>query len=61
MGIKYKARTRAAYPPPKSLLIGINYPGSSAELRGCINDVKRMKAYITSYDERVPGSSGKEG
>ena len=32
----------------KSLLIGINYPGSSAELRGCINDVKRMKAYITS-------------
>ena len=45
----------------KSLLIGINYPGSSAELRGCINDVKRMKAYITSYDERVPGSSGKEG
>lgn len=31
----------------RSLLIGINYPGSSAELRGCINDVKRMKSYIT--------------
>jgi hypothetical protein len=32
----------------KALLIGINYPGSSAELRGCINDVARMKQYITS-------------
>ena len=41
MGIKYKARTRAAYPPPKSLLIGINYPGSSAELRGCASTIAR--------------------
>mmetsp|Transcript_28046 Transcript_28046/g.87048 ORF Transcript_28046/g.87048 Transcript_28046/m.87048 type:complete len:400 (-) Transcript_28046:89-1288(-) len=32
----------------KSLLIGINYPGSSAELRGCINDVSRMKELIVS-------------
>lgn len=26
----------------KAVLIGINYPGTKAELRGCINDVKRM-------------------
>ncbi|KAF4393480.1 hypothetical protein F8388_023284 [Cannabis sativa] len=26
----------------KALLIGCNYPGTKAELRGCINDVKRM-------------------
>ncbi|XP_021901393.1 metacaspase-5-like [Carica papaya] len=26
----------------KALLIGINYPGTKAELRGCINDVKKM-------------------
>ncbi|XP_072957659.1 metacaspase-4-like [Typha angustifolia] len=27
----------------KALLIGCNYPGTKAELRGCINDVKRMR------------------
>ncbi|KAG2313635.1 hypothetical protein Bca4012_028164 [Brassica carinata] len=26
----------------KAVLIGINYPGTKAELRGCVNDVKRM-------------------
>ncbi|KAK4732967.1 hypothetical protein R3W88_025955 [Solanum pinnatisectum] len=26
----------------KAVLIGINYPGTKAELRGCINDVNRM-------------------
>lgn len=26
----------------KALLIGINYPGTKAELKGCINDVWRM-------------------
>ena len=26
----------------KAVLIGINYPGTKAELRGCINDVWRM-------------------
>ncbi|KAA0065336.1 hypothetical protein IC582_026019 [Cucumis melo] len=26
----------------KAILIGCNYPGTKAELRGCINDVKRM-------------------
>lgn len=26
----------------KAVLIGCNYPGTKAELRGCINDVKRM-------------------
>ncbi|CAN4120930.1 unnamed protein product [Withania somnifera] len=26
----------------RAVLIGINYPGTKAELRGCINDVKRM-------------------
>ncbi|XP_021715011.1 metacaspase-5-like [Chenopodium quinoa] len=26
----------------KAVLIGINYPGTKAELKGCINDVKKM-------------------
>ncbi|CAA7062082.1 unnamed protein product [Microthlaspi erraticum] len=26
----------------KAVLIGINYPGTKAELRGCVNDVRRM-------------------
>ncbi|KAE8679196.1 Metacaspase-4 [Hibiscus syriacus] len=26
----------------KAVLIGINYPGTNGELKGCINDVKRM-------------------
>jgi len=26
----------------KALLIGCNYPGTKAELKGCINDVNRM-------------------
>jgi len=35
----------------KALLIGCNYPGQSAELRGCINDVIRWKnTLINLYD-----------
>eukprot|EP00921_Rhytidocystis_pertsovi_P011888 GHVQ01019256.1.p1 GENE.GHVQ01019256.1~~GHVQ01019256.1.p1 ORF type:complete len:481 (+),score=49.85 GHVQ01019256.1:109-1551(+) len=30
----------------KALLIGINYLGDSCQLRGCINDVRRMKALL---------------
>ncbi|KAJ1442443.1 Caspase-like domain superfamily [Sesbania bispinosa] len=34
----------------KAVLIGINYPGTKAELRGCINDVWRMhKCLIERY------------
>lgn len=38
-------------PPPltgrrKALLIGINYYGTSAELKGCINDVREMRALL---------------
>lgn len=34
----------------KALLIGINYPGTSVELRGCVNDVRRMqKCLIERY------------
>ena len=32
----------------KSLLIGINYIGQSAQLNGCINDVKNVKELIVS-------------
>eukprot|EP00239_Pterosperma_sp_CCMP1384_P009610 CAMPEP_0197862258 /NCGR_PEP_ID=MMETSP1438-20131217/38905_1 /TAXON_ID=1461541 /ORGANISM="Pterosperma sp., Strain CCMP1384" /LENGTH=437 /DNA_ID=CAMNT_0043479767 /DNA_START=315 /DNA_END=1628 /DNA_ORIENTATION=+ len=41
-------------PPPKltgrkkALLVGINYFGTSAELRGCLADVRRMKTYLCS-------------
>ncbi|KAK3817999.1 MAG: caspase domain-containing protein [Linnemannia elongata] len=31
----------------RALFIGINYFGQSAELRGCINDVKNIKTFIT--------------
>jgi len=30
----------------KSLFIGINYYGSKAELKGCINDVKNIKQFV---------------
>ncbi|KAL5061825.1 hypothetical protein RYX36_023562 [Vicia faba] len=34
----------------KAVLIGINYPGTKAELRGCVNDVWRMhKCLIERY------------
>ncbi|KAI9313649.1 peptidase C14, caspase domain-containing protein [Dichotomocladium elegans] len=47
-------------PPPKfqlsncqgrkrALLIGINYFGSPNELKGCINDVKNVKEFLTTY------------
>ena len=29
-----------------ALLVGINYRGTSSELRGCINDVKKMSDYL---------------
>ncbi|XP_051125922.1 metacaspase-4-like [Andrographis paniculata] len=30
----------------KAVLIGVNYPGTKAELKGCINDVRRMYASL---------------
>ncbi|CAE5957654.1 unnamed protein product [Arabidopsis arenosa] len=34
----------------KAVLIGINYPGTAVELRGCVNDVRRMqKCLIELY------------
>ncbi|KAJ7949027.1 Metacaspase [Quillaja saponaria] len=34
----------------KAVLIGCNYPGTNAELKGCINDVKRMyKCLLDRY------------
>ena len=33
-------------PNHRSLFIGINYIGSSAELRGCINDVRTLQALV---------------
>lgn len=32
----------------KALLIGINYKGSDAELRGCINDIKNIQTILTN-------------
>jgi len=31
----------------RSLFVGINYPGSSGELRGCINDVENVQELVT--------------
>ena len=36
----------------RALLIGINYYGTSAELRGCINDVKNMRKYLLTRGYR---------
>jgi len=33
----------------KSLFIGINYFGTRAELRGCINDVKNIRAFVVKH------------
>lgn len=38
----------------RALLVGCNYPGTKVELHGCVNDVKRMHATLTSrygFDE----------
>jgi len=32
----------------RALFIGINYTGQKGELRGCINDVKNIKSFLTS-------------
>ncbi|KAF7791691.1 hypothetical protein EIP86_002714 [Pleurotus ostreatoroseus] len=34
---------------PSHLLIGINYVGQQAELRGCINDANNVKRFLCSY------------
>jgi metacaspase-1 len=33
----------------KALLIGINYFGTQSELKGCINDVKNIKAFLDEH------------
>jgi hypothetical protein len=33
----------------KALLIGINYFGQRGQLRGCINDVRNMTAYLSEH------------
>ncbi|XP_074283418.1 metacaspase-4-like [Silene latifolia] len=33
----------------RAVLIGINYPGSKAELKGCINDVRRMHSCLMQH------------
>eukprot|EP01006_Ploeotia_vitrea_P031740 TRINITY_DN64043_c0_g1_i2.p1 TRINITY_DN64043_c0_g1~~TRINITY_DN64043_c0_g1_i2.p1 ORF type:complete len:519 (+),score=64.46 TRINITY_DN64043_c0_g1_i2:16-1572(+) len=50
-GVAGPARAGAGAPKPdngnkKSLLVGINYRGKPFELRGCINDVHTMKAFL---------------
>eukprot|EP00668_Euglena_longa_P040724 GGOE01053618.1.p1 GENE.GGOE01053618.1~~GGOE01053618.1.p1 ORF type:complete len:455 (+),score=79.26 GGOE01053618.1:27-1367(+) len=41
----------------KALLIGINYFGTRAQLRGCINDVKNMRDLLASYGFPCDGQS----
>ena len=36
------------YPMKRALLIGINYVGTNAALRGCINDIDNVAAYLQS-------------
>lgn len=40
----------------RALLIGCNYPGTDAALKGCVNDVLNMKEVLINYkgfDEQV--------
>lgn len=39
----------------KALLIGINYQGSSAALRGCWNDVQNVKSFISTRGYKEEG------
>lgn len=51
-------QTYQQYPPQgnkKALLIGINYIGSSNQLRGCINDVQNMQRYLIQGAGYNPG------
>jgi len=34
----------------RALLIGINYFGNKQELKGCVNDVKNLKYFLTAYN-----------
>lgn len=48
----------------KALFIGINYTGQQGELRGCINDVKNIKAFLSSsfkIDEMLTLTDDGEG
>lgn len=38
----------------KALLVGINYTGTSNELRGCVNDVKNVYTYLTKDQKFDP-------
>ncbi|KAF3790594.1 Metacaspase-5 [Nymphaea thermarum] len=33
----------------KAVLVGINYPGTKAELKGCVNDVRRMQRCLVEH------------
>jgi hypothetical protein len=46
LGTKYEVATPTAGATHRALLIGINYPGTSAALKGCINDVKNVQQYL---------------
>lgn len=39
-------KSAAAPPKKRALLVGINYFGTEAELNGCINDVRTMRAFL---------------
>ena len=40
----------------RALLVGINYVGTSNELRGCINDINNVAAYLQTTRGYPPGS-----
>ena len=33
----------------RAVLVGCNYPGTEATLRGCVNDVKAIKALLINH------------
>ncbi len=52
MGPQYGQRAQQQYQysqctgRKKALCVGINYEGTSGELRGCINDAKNVKQFL---------------
>lgn len=46
--LKYNYSPPAPEPLKKAFLVGINYTGTSSQLRGCVNDVNDLKEMLTT-------------
>jgi hypothetical protein len=54
--VALKTTTKAAAPRVAALLFGLNYPGTAAELQGCVRDVQNVAAFLRTQ-LRFPAES----